>query len=216
MDKELVSRLPLFHKINNQLSNALAFMKGTIKHYQKGESLLHIGDLITNAGIILNGSIEESCVIKNYHKITLHHLKAGQLFGTNYAIEYEHSPFQLVALNDCQVLWVDLNQLTNTENLQDKYQKQLAINLLHILAKQGINMTKDLHVANQQTIHDKIIAYIHTLPQKDGIYHIPYNQTELAEHLGINRSALARTIKQMKEMGEINVRGQNTSFPVKK
>lgn len=204
----MLGQLPLFARVGHQLPRALAFLDAVTKHYQAGETLVNIGDPLTKAGIVTDGLVEESCIIENYHKITLDHFGPGQLFGASFAAEHAASPMQLTALADCTVLWVDLGKLTAVTSFQVQYQKQLAANLLHLLARQGMATTIRLHIASQQTIHDKVLAYLHTLPQEGGYRLLPYNQTELAEHLGVNRSALARVWNKMRAAGQLGVDGQ--------
>lgn len=188
---------------------ALRFMGASVKKYRKGELLLRIGDCFANAGIVLEGIVNESCVTEKFTRITLSHYQTGDYFGIAFAVEKVPSPVQLTAQTDCAVLWVNLSILANRTGYLRKYQNILAANLTHLLAARDIAAITRLHVASQPTIHDKLVAYLHTLDrEKGGYYRLPFTQTELAEHLSVNRSALSRELSRMKNAGQLEMRGQ--------
>lgn len=211
MKKDQLGEMAIFTGISpDQLPAALEFLDARQSGYQKGEHLINIGDRWRKAGLVLTGNVEASCVIENFHKITLNHYHHGDLFDCSFAVAGANSPMQEVAINDCQVLWLRVSRLADVSRLRSGFQKQLATNLVHLLAQQGISTTMKLHVASQGNIHDKLIAYLHTLPatNTNGDRQLPFNQTELAEHLGVNRSALSRAIHQMVVNGQLVVAGK--------
>lgn len=206
-----LQKIALFRGIEqDDLHAALHFLNAHQASYQKSEHLVNIGDQWTEAGLVLSGEVEASCVIENFHKITLNHYLPGQVFDPAFATAGAKSPMLVSALSGCEILWLNLQPLNDVASLNEHYQQQLATNLIHLLAQQGIQTTMKLHVASQGTIHDKLLAYLHTLPAIDqaGNRRLPFNQTELAEHLGVNRSALSRAIHQMKTAGILKIDGR--------
>lgn len=208
--EEIIKDRRLFKGVDKKnLPAALHFLKTSIKKYRKGELLLRIGDRFESAGIVLEGLVNESCVTENFNRITLSHYQEGSYFGFAFAVERVLSPVQLSAQTDCTVLWVNLRCLIGHGNYEHEYQNILANNLTHILAAQNIATIGRLHVASQSTIHDKLIAYLHTLNKRhDGYYQLSFTQTELAEHLSVNRSALSRELSKMKETGQLEMHGR--------
>lgn len=191
------------------LPAALRVLGASVKRYCKGELLLKIGDCFANAGIVLEGIVNESCVTEKFTQITLSHYQTGDYFGIAFAVEKVSSPVQLAAQTDCKVLWINLSSLASRTDPSRKVQNILAANLTHLLAAQNIAVIMRLHVASQPTIHDKLVAYLHTLDKgKDGYYRLPFTQTELAEHLSVNRSALSRELSRMRSTGQLEMRGQ--------
>lgn len=192
---------------------ALQFLHAHNRHYVKGEALQTIGAPFRSAGIINKGQVEESCIIEDFNKIRLHQFFAGDLYGAAFAIEHVASPIQLIAQSDCDVVTLDLRALFNPREPLPAFYHQLMQNLTRLLARQNIHDTIRLHIANQKTIHDKLIVYLRHLPSApDGYQHLPLSQTGLAAFLGVNRSALARAISRMRAHHEIEVHGNKVKL----
>lgn len=209
-----ISNNRLFQGLNApMLSAALKLLRARKRHYVKGEALQNIGETFQLAGIVIQGQIEESCIIEDYNKIRLGQFFAGDLYGLAFAIGQVKSPVQLIAQSDCEVVELDLTNLfSNSEQLPSFY-GQLMGNLTKLLARQDIHDTIRLHIANQKTIHDKLVVYMEHLPKnEDGYQILPFSQTSLAAFLGVNRSALARTISKMKRGHELIVNGNKVKL----
>ena len=85
-------------------------------------------------------------------------------------------------------------------------QLNLTTNMLKILASQNVFSNLKLRIANQKSLRDRILIYLHSLaPDSEGYLHVPFTQTALAEFLGVNRSALSRELGRMQDENLIEV-----------
>lgn len=134
--------------------------------------LQNIGQPFLNAGIVVNGQIEESCIIENFNQISLAHFFAGDLYGVPFVIEQINSPVQLVAQSACEVMELDLTALFNNQESIPTLACRLLSNLTRYLAHQDIHDIIRLHIASQKNIHDKLIVYLRHLPQTPNGYHV--------------------------------------------
>lgn len=207
MNNSIVANNALFAGFNpDEIPSLLSFLQAREHHYARGEMLQSIGRTFHHAGIVIKGRIEESCIIENFSKIKLGQFFAGDLYGIPFAIEKIKSPIQLTAQSDCEVIELDLRNLFSNPDHLPPFYGRLMSNLTKFLAHQDIHTTIKLHIASQKNIHDKLIVYLHHLPKMaNGYRQVPFSQTELAAFLGVNRSALARTISKMKTSGEIEI-----------
>lgn len=193
---------------SREISAVLHLLQAQNHNYTKGEMLQNIGRTFSHAGIVVKGQIEESCIIEDFSKIKLGDFFAGDLFGVPFAIEQIQSPVQLIAQSDCEIVELNFNPLFSHLDQLPSFYCRLMANLTQFLAKLDIHDTIRMHIASQRTIHDKLIVYLQHLPKNASGYRtIPFSQTKLANFLGVNRSALSRTISKMKDHGEINMRG---------
>ena len=57
------------------------------------------------------------------------------------------------------------------------------------------------------TIRDKLLAYfrLQSIKEKSRIIHLPYSYTILADYLAINRSAMNRELKHLKDEKVIDI-----------
>lgn len=207
MVKPIIANNELFTGFKgNEISAILQFLHARQRNYVRGEMLQQIGHPFCYAGIVTKGQVEESCIIEDFNKIKLGQFFAGDLYGLAFASGQVTSPVQLIAQSDCEVIILDLMPLFNSSKQRPPFCFHLLSNLTKLLAKQDIHDTVRLHIANQKTIHDKLIVYLHHLPQTVGGYRVvPFSQTGLAAFLGVNRSALSRVISKMKANGELEV-----------
>ncbi len=68
-------------------------------------------------------------------------------------------------------------------------------------------------ILSQKSLRDRILVYLGTLPKdKNGFVKIPFTQTALAEHLGVNRSALSRELGRMQKEELLTVEGKKINL----
>lgn len=208
MTSSIITDSTLFKGIEaDEISSVLNFLCANKHHYAKGELLQHIGHHFHHAGIVITGEVEESCIIEDFNKIKIGQFFSGDLYGVAFSIGQALSPVQLTALDDCEVLELDLTRLFKDSVQLPSFYGRLMGNLTKFLAQEDIHDTIRMHIASQKNIHDKLIVYLNHLPKSaDGYRQIPYSQTDLAAFLGANRSALVRSMSKMKVNGEIIVK----------
>ena len=80
------------------------------------------------------------------------------------------------------------------------------ISALFIFLKMAYYNVLINRIANQKSLRDRILIYLHSLaPDSEGYLHVPFTQTALAEFLGVNRSALSRELGRMQDENLIEV-----------
>ena len=82
-------------------------------------------------------------------------------------------------------------------------------NLINILYQNIKEFNNRIEILTNKTIRDKLLAYFNiTSKNTNRIIYLPFSYSELAEYLSINRSAMAREIKLLKEEGMIEIKGR--------
>ena len=63
-----------------------------------------------------------------------------------------------------------------------------------------------LKLLSKKNIREKVLAYLHNQSIKAGssYFDLPYNKTELANYLSVDRSALSTTLSKLREEGLID------------
>lgn len=211
----ILSTCHLFYDIpETSYYDVLSFLHGHIRHFEKNTLILHLGDPFLYAGIVLSGTVEGSFQNENYDKVNMNHFSSGKLFGEALACKrVPHSPIQLRALTDCQILFWDLNTLFLDRELNCKsckFQYKLSLNLMESLASQNVFSNLKLRIVSQKSLRDRIFIYLNSIPPDiNGIIHIPFTKTALAEFLNVNRSALSRELGRMQDDGVLRINGND-------
>ena len=73
--------------------------------------------------------------------------------------------------------------------------------MIDILMKKINNYNKRIEVLNKRSIRDKLLEFFHMLEkeQSSSTIHLPFNYTVLADYIAVDRSAMMREIKNLKD-----------------
>ena len=209
-DRKTILSIAIFKGISGEdLDTALEFLHAHDRSYGRDEMIFLIGDPISSAGIILEGSVELSFMDENSNNVNMNHFIKGSVFGEALACaQAERSPMQMRALTDCRILFFDFQSLFRSPSFVLDYQAVLIRNLLRDFSRQNVFLNQKVRIMSQKLLRDRLRVYLSELipPGSDRIS-LRFNRSELAEFLGVNRSALSRELSRMQEEGLIAVSG---------
>ena len=205
-----IRRCYLFDGIEDeQIPDAIKLLNGRIKKIKKDSFIVKLGGKMTSAGLLLKGKIESSFQNENFDQITMHTFSDGYLFGEALVINgAKNSPVQVRAVEDSIVLFIDLEMIYTVAD-SSPIRTILAENLIKSLAKKNLILNQKVRILSQKSLRDRVYIYLASLPKdKNGYVKIPFTQTALAEHLGVNRSALSRELGRMQNEDVLKVDGK--------
>ena len=95
----------------------------------------------------------------------------------------------------------------NYNETMHSYYNQFIKNLLKILTDKISERNKRIEILTKKSIRDKLLEYFKINSQRTGskIVYLPFTFTELADYLAVDRSAMSREMKYLKEEGFIQV-----------
>ena len=84
----------------------------------------------------------------------------------------------------------------------------LTTNLLRIMARKNVTLSQRMMNISARTIRARLLSYLSQQAIRTGSsrFTIPFNRQELADYLGVERSALSAQMSKMKEEGLIDYR----------
>ena len=67
---------------------------------------------------------------------------------------------------------------------------------------------------SQRSIRDKLLLYFYQLTQKEGsdTFELPFSMSALANYLSVDRSAMMRELKKLKEEGLVKTNKRQITF----
>ena len=209
-DFALILRCTLFQGFTERsLSEVLNWLGAFERSYHSGEMVFLIGDPMRYAGILLKGTVSVSFLDESSNSVNMNLFFPGELFGESLACLEGSSPVQMKANSDCRILFLKLSAVTKAEAFPEEYQAVFVTNLLRDFARQNRFINRKLRIVSQKRLRDRILVYLReqeTLP--DGTVRIPFNRSEWAQYMGVNRSALARELSRMEEDGILKLDGR--------
>lgn len=92
-----------------------------------------------------------------------------------------------------------------------KFHEELLIGLPNLVLTKVSDLNLRIELLSQKTIRDKILSYFRILSQNSfsKTFTLPFSLTDLADYLSIDRSAMMREIKTLKEDGIIKKLDRN-------
>ena len=181
--------------------DAWALMKRTI---QKGQTIYQAGQKVRDLGLVLSGSV--NIVVYDYwgNSTIFSHIAPGQIFAETYsAIGQAELLVNVVADQDSKILFVDTYKLMTTCQHACPYHQRAIHNLIRISAQKNLNLSKRMLHTAPKSIRGRLTSYLseQALQKGNNRFHIPFSRQQLADYLGVDRSALSNELSKMQKDG---------------
>lgn len=197
--------VPLFAGIEEtQLRAMLRCLHGHEKQYKKGEILLMDEDHVQYVGVVLSGCVHMLKEDIWGHQTLFAYVSPGQLIGEMFAVQREPNSYvTFVAATDARVLFISAANIIHDCPNRCAFHSRLVTNFFDLLGQKGVHLMEKIEVSSRPTLREKILAYLSMQAQKQESRYItlPLNRTELADFLGVNRSAMTRELAAMRQEG---------------
>ena len=181
-------------------------LKTTTNNYPKDINILSNVNRPNFIGIIEEGTAQ--LVFNDYlgNKTILETLKEEDIFGS-LITNINSDEITCITKEKTRVTYIDYDRITDTENIKYDYYLTFIKNLLIILEEQLTSKNERIALLTKKTTRDKLLQYFKLTSIKKGsrTFTIPYSFTELAGYLSVDRSAMTREIKYLKDEGFIKI-----------
>ncbi len=181
--------------------------KTRFKVFNKHQSIVEQGmDMDEVVMIVKGGAIVQS--VDSLGDITiLMRLKKGEVYGLESALSGE-SVYKdtLIATEKTLVLFMNKHRLINPCENKCRRHDIVVKHIMKVVAEKNVELLDKLTHLSKKTIRDKLLSYFNSLAKKEksSYFEIPFNKTELANYLSVDRSAMSTELSKMKEDGLID------------
>lgn len=168
--------------------------------YNKNQEILPTIKNDNIIGIILEGFAQIINIEYNGNEIVKENLVKDSVFGNN--ISATNSEYcQIIAKQDTEVLVIDYNKLMNPINLRYNYFNIFFSNLFDIINIKLKEINERVKILEKKQIREKLLEYFEIEHKKTRLKKFPLSLTfkDLADYLAIDRSAMFRELKHLKE-----------------
>ncbi len=199
---EVLRLSPLFKGISrDEAISLLQCLSASDRFLKKGETVFREGDPVDSMGVVLTGCV--SIVRDNFwgNRSIISKVLPGKSFGEFYAASGKPISVTVEALMPTSILLLNIRRVTMTCPTACAGHLKLVRNLLSVMAERTLEInTKLLHVT-QRTTRQKLLSYLSEASSSCGsvVFDIPYNRQELADYLGLDRSAMSAELSRMKK-----------------
>jgi len=197
----------LFDKIDkNDVNKMLKCFNAKKINYKKDRTILSNVSNTTKFGIILKGSANVIRVDYNGVRSIIERLEINSIFGGPLYSSFNNE-LSIVATTDSEILEFDYSHIISRCKKNCECHTKILDNMLQILANKVVENNEKILIMSKKSIREKLLEYFKTRAYKAGSksFKMDFTLTDLADYLSIDRSAMMREIKNLKNDGFIEI-----------
>lgn len=207
IDKALLQKISLFDQIDPGEFDALFACIGARKErYKKGAFIFLNGSTVDTIGIVLAGRVQ---IIKEDvfgSRTIINDLPPKSIFGESFVCGESFTlTVSVQAVKDSDILFLPFERVMHICPSACGFHNTLVRNMVGMIARKNIRLMEILEIATKRSLREKVLTYLSQLAQEQGSVTVtsPMGRVDLADFLGVDRSALTRELNWMQDAGLI-------------
>ena len=160
--------------------------------------------------LLLEGAVSVSRISIDGSLDLLEYLEDTGVFGDAFAFSNREDEFITVCEKDCSVLFIEKGQITKRCSNACQHHTQVVENMLQLMSNKVVHLTEKVDILSHRSIRGKLMSYfrIQSTKQNSLTFQLPFSLLKLANYLCIDRSAMMRELKKMKDEEMIELDGR--------
>lgn len=208
---EILLKSQLFKDIKKEnLSHLLKCMGAVIRSYGKFDVVAAEGMRLNGIGIVLEGKLTISKTGITGNRILMGTVGPSELFGENAAfVEKREWPANVESIQNSRVMFIKPKNIINQCANSCSWHAKLQENMLGILSKKALRLTKKIEYLSIKGLKAKICTYLYDIYLNSGRkqFNLSMKKYELAEFFNTARPSLSREMINLREDGVIDFNG---------
>ncbi len=196
----------IFDGINERsFSQMCSCFKSTTRSYKTGETIINYSNQNESIGIILKGEAEVVKYDIDGNRTIHERLSESEVFGKLFTYLPGDSDTRVVCSKNCEILFIDYYHIVKRCEKACEHHSVFVSNMLNILAERSIEQSAKIDILSQRTLRKKLLSYfiLESKKQNKMSFALPFSLGSLADYLCVDRSAMLREMKKMREEGII-------------
>ena len=177
--------------------------------FKKEQNILSNIKNAGTVGIIVSG--EAQLVHYDYHgnRTILAEYVEGDVFGDIFS-NLGNGEISVQSKTDSEIMFLDYDHIINRCKKNCPYHNTIIQNMLTILSKRIYEQNERIEILTKRTIRDKLLKYFNSMTKRNSsrVIYLPFTYTDLADYLGIDRAAMTRELRNLKDEGFIVTKGK--------
>ena len=210
----MVMATPFDGLTKSQIGKLFDLLGVHVYKFNKNQEILPTIKNENIVGIILDGYAQILNIEYNGNEIVIDNLYKDSVFGTNISLTNSEN-YQIIAKQDTDVLVIDYDKLINPQNLNHNYFNIFFRNLFDIINIKMKEKNERIKVLEKKQIREKLLEYFEMEYKKGHLNNnifLSFSFKDLADYLAINRSAMFRELKHLKEEKLIEVNNRKVTL----
>lgn len=198
--------------VKNQ-EKLLKILEANTYKFKKNSSILPIIKEDNMLGIVLNGYIQIIRIDHNGNRTIIEEINEMEIFGSSIS-SLKNTEYEIIVKEDSEIIIIDYKKIINQNDEKKDYYNQFIRNILNILIIKMKEKNERIEILTKKTIRNKLLEYFKIERNKHGsnFIYLPFNFIDLADYLGVDRCAMSREMKYLKEEGLIEIKGKRITL----
>lgn len=182
-------------------------------HFRKNTSILSTIQGENLIGFITYGYLQIVKIDSNGSRTIIEEILDNDTFNTT-LFSFSKNDYDIIAKEDTELILIEYERILKIEEVNKEYYIQFIKNLLQITVLKTEEKNERIEILTQKTIRNKLLEYFSIASSKHGskFIYLPFNFTDLADYLAVDRSAMSRELKNLKEEGFIGIKGKRITL----
>lgn len=141
----------------------------------------------------------------NGNRTIVEHFSKNDVFGEVFYTITTNNELLVEAREKCEVLFYTYDDIHSKCKNNCKFHQELSEDLPELILSKVTDLNMRIELLTKRSIRDKLIGYFTMLSTRNlsKTFSLPFSLTDLADYLSVDRSAMMRELKLLKEEGFI-------------
>lgn len=164
--------------------------------------------------ILISGNADLVRYDLNGNRAIIEHFSNSDIFGEVFYNITTNNELLVEAKAPCTVLFSNYEDIHHKCKSNCKFHQTLNANLSELILKKVTKLNMRIELLTKRTIREKLLGYFNLISAQkySKSFALSYSLTDLADYLNVDRSAMMREMKLLKEEGFISKNGNRITL----
>lgn len=164
--------------------------------------------------VLIDGNADLVRYDFNGNRTIVEHFSRNDVFGEVFYTITTNNELLVEAREKCDVLFYVYNDIRHKCRNNCKFHQKLSEDLPELILSKVTDLNMRIELLTKRSTRDKLIGYFSMLSTRNlsKSFSMPFSLTDLADYLSVDRSAMMRELKLLKEEGFIEKNGNKITL----
>ncbi|MBQ2938478.1 MAG: Crp/Fnr family transcriptional regulator [Clostridia bacterium] len=184
------------------------------KSFRKNQTITTYIQKRNQVCILLSGAADLVRYDLNGDKSIIEHFSKNDIFGEAFYIVTTNNELSVEAKKNCEVLFFIYDNIYQKCRNNCKFHQILSANFSNLILNKVMDLNTRIEILTKRTIREKLRGYFNILSTRSlsKTFILPFSLTDLADFLSVDRSAMMRELKSLKDEGFIKKNGNRITL----
>ena len=186
-----------------------------LKKFEKNEIITTYIINRNQVCIVLEGSADLMRYDFNGNQMVVEKFNKFDVFGEIFYQINTNNELFVLAKEKSKILIFNYDIFEKKCKKNCKMHEDLLVGLPNLVLTKVSDLNLRIELLSKKTIRDKLLEYFNIYRKKHGtsnILYLPFTLTDLSDYLAVDRSAMSRELKHLKDEGFISIKGRKITL----